>query len=692
MSRLSGSGERELLEGFAARGDAELAQEALHVRADRVLGDEETLRDLVGAVMLVEQKQHLELAGRKSRGDAVRHARAAAAAAHLVEQPARDRSGEGRVALDDALEKLGDSLRRLGLEQVAGCSATNGGEQVLFGAGSREDDDLAVGCDLAEPGQCGEAVEAGHEEIEQDEVGLRLGCGDDRLLSVGRDPGELEAVRTQQRRERLAGEGMVVDDENACGHAFLIGSNRSADKTHMKRQRTELQAWLWGEVVLAGLLAASLALLLTHPALRTQYDRPQLLLVLETTMALAGVLVALLAGARFSVTGLRTDLLLAAGFLIWSLSTVAFAIIPALNSGSLAPADAWAALAGGIAGQGLIAVAPFVGGRSGVRDRALRDTVLAAAVALAAAWLLLRAHGGALPALTAQPGVAAPPGLDSALAVQAFLNLLAVIGWGRRLARTGDDLAKWLALGFTLQLFAALHLVFTPPRGASYVAAGEYMRLLAFALMLVGAWRAIRFAELGRAVAEERARVAREIHDGLAQYLFAVSTHAQMLEAGAPVDEVGPQLKEAAALAQQEARFAILALSSASGTAPFDIALHRYVEFLTADGELAVDLEIDPAIRLAPDEQIEIFRIVQEGLGNVRRHANATRAEVVIGRRSSGERFVVIEDDGEGFPPESPTAGQGLRNMRARASSIDGGFSVRSTPGLGTELELLLRA
>jgi signal transduction histidine kinase len=459
----------------------------------------------------------------------------------------------------------------------------------------------------------------------------------------------------------------------------------------MKRQRTELQAWLWGEIVLAGLLAASLALLVTHPALRTQYDRPQLLLVLETVMALAGILVALLAGARFSVTGLRTDLLLAAGFLIWSLSTVAFAIIPTLDGAPLSRADAWAALAGGIAGQGLIALAPFVHGRSRLRDRAIRDAVLAAGVALAAAWLLLRAHGGALPALTAPPGLAAPSGLYSALAVQAFINLLAVVGWGRRLEQTGDDLAKWLALGFTLQLFAALHLVFTPPRGSSYVAAGEYMRLLAFGLMLVGAWRAIRSAELGRAVAEERARVAREIHDGLAQYLFAVSTHAQMLEAGAPVAEVGPQLKHAAALAQQEARFAILALSSASGTAPFDTALRRYVEFLTADGELAVDLEIDSTIRLAPDEQIEIFRIVQEGLGNVRRHANATRAEVVIGLRSSGERFVAIEDDGEGFPSDSPTAGQGLRNMRDRALAIHGGFSVRSTPGLGTALEVVLR-
>jgi signal transduction histidine kinase len=447
---------------------------------------------------------------------------------------------------------------------------------------------------------------------------------------------------------------------------------------------------LWGEILLAGLLGASLALFVSHPVLRTQYDSPALLLVLETTMALVGLLVAILAANRFAVDGLRTDLLLAAGFLVGSLSLVAFAILPVLGGGSLQPSEAWAAALGGILGTALVAAAPFVGARSRSRDRAIWDTLAASAIGVLAAWVLLRAHNTELPALT-KVGGAEPPGLASVLSIQALLYLLAVVGWGRRLARTGDDLAQWLALGFTLQLFAALHLVLDPPRGTTYVAEGDFLRLLAFGLMLVGAWRAIRSAELGRAVAEERARVAREIHDGLAQYLFAVSTLAQMLESGTPVDEVGPQLKQAAGLAQQEARFAILALSSASGTAPFDSALRRYVEFLTADGELAVDLEIDPAIRLAPDEQIEIFRIVQEGLGNVRRHASATRAEVVIGRRPSGERFVAIEDDGAGFPLEERTIGQGLQNMRDRASSIDGGFSVRSTPGLGTSLEVVLR-
>src|SRR4029079_129058 len=102
------------------------------------------------------------------------------------------------------------------------------------------------------------------------------------------------------------------------------------------------------------------------------------------------------------------------------------------------------------------------------------------------------------------------------------------------------------------------------------------------------------------------ARVAREIHDGLAQYLFAISTYATRLEDGAPVEGVVPERRRAAEAAQKEARFAVLALSSASGTAPFDAALRRYVEFLAADGELAVELEIDDGVKLAPDAQIDL--------------------------------------------------------------------------------------
>ncbi|HZC74998.1 MAG TPA: hypothetical protein VE220_03400, partial [Gaiellaceae bacterium] len=152
----------------------------------------------------------------------------------------------------------------------------------------------------------------------------------------------------------------------------------------MRPQRTKVQAWLWGEILLAGLLGASLALFVSHPVLRTQWDEPALLLVLKTTMALVGLLVAVLAANRFQVDGLRTDLLLAAGFLVESLSTAAFAILPALGGGSLKPSEAWMAALGGILGGALVAAAPFVGGRSRSRERALWDALGAAAVVLLA--------------------------------------------------------------------------------------------------------------------------------------------------------------------------------------------------------------------------------------------------------------------------------------------------------------------
>jgi signal transduction histidine kinase len=133
-----------------------------------------------------------------------------------------------------------------------------------------------------------------------------------------------------------------------------------------------------------------------------------------------------------------------------------------------------------------------------------------------------------------------------------------------------------------------------------------------------------------------------------------------------------------------------LALSSASGNAPFDAALQRYVELITADGELEVELEIDRRMHLEPDEQIELFRIVQEGLANVRRHARARRAEVRIEERD-GRRLVTIVDDGEGFERDEEAGGQGLRNIRARISSIGAALSLRTSPGRGTALEVTLR-
>ena len=414
----------------------------------------------------------------------------------------------------------------------------------------------------------------------------------------------------------------------------------------MHPDRKRFEGFLWGQVLLFGLLGATLALFLAYPSLRAPYSLPELKLVLATVFMLAGGLVAVLTANRFAVEGRRYDLFLCCGFIVTSLTWLAFTIIPDIVRHNDNKTELWAAIAGRMVGWGLIAAAPFMHGRVRHRRAALGSGIFWSLSALLIVWLTSR--GVALPNLNPAHDKTVPMSLTGALAAAGLLHLLAVVGFGSRFSQRGEDLDYWLSFGATLMLFSSLHFMFTPLVLVGDVSQGDYLRLLAYGVLLIGVWRALRHSEFGRAVAEERARVAREIHDGLAQYLFAVSTHASMLEAGADPAVILPRLKEAALAAQQEARYAILALSSAAGRSPFDAALRRYVDFLTADGALEVELEIDSSIVLGPDEQIELFRIVQEGLANARKHAGAEHAWVEIGQRT-GERFVAVRDDGAGF-------------------------------------------
>ncbi len=451
-------------------------------------------------------------------------------------------------------------------------------------------------------------------------------------------------------------------------------------------RRDAFESFLSGEVVLVALLGAALALFLTKASLRAPHELPQLRLVLTTVEVVGGGLIALLSAIRFGIEGRRFDLMLCGGFSLLSFSSVAFAIAPAVSAETGGRAG-WGSLGGELAGWAVLAVAPFAGGVVERRRVALAEVGGSVLLALAAIWLLSRVVG--LPAIGAL-GHGKSQLQSALLALLTLLDLTAVVGFGDRFRRLGEDLDRWLALGATLTLFASLDFLFGPAVSARSVTQGDFLRLLAYGVLVVGVWRAIQASEFGRAVAEERARVAREIHDGLAQYLFAIATHAAMLESGAGTAETIPKLKEAVQAAQTEARFAVLALSSAAGRAPFDAALRRYVDFLTADGRLDVELEIDGAVRLAPDEQIEVFRIVQEGLANARKHADARRAWVTIGHRGA-DRLVVVGDDGAGFEQPVDGAAQGLTNMRQRAAAIGGAFSLRSAPGAGTALEVVLR-
>ncbi len=448
------------------------------------------------------------------------------------------------------------------------------------------------------------------------------------------------------------------------------------------------RTWLIGELVLVILLGFAM-LVLSATGRLDGYALPNARIVLDTAVALVASIVAILTAVRFLVEGRGMDLLLTGGFVATGPGTFAFRVAPVLGGGTIGSAEAWAAIGSALLGGALIAVSPFVARRASGRPRALTVTLGLVTLSLGGLWIDARLLGLDLNVNGSTAGHSGA--VIVAYAFLAVLALVAVVGFGLRFRRHGRDLDNWLTLAFTLIVFADLQYVIADGRSSEYLLPGDFLRVLSFVVLLVGVWRAIGHAEFGRAVAEERGRVAQEIHDGLAQYLFAISTHVSMLESGAALEEILPRLKDASRAAQQEARFAVLALSSASGTAPFDAALKRYVDLLVADGVLDVEIEIDPTVTLAPDEQIEIFRIVQEGLANARRHAGARRAEVTIGQRA-GRRIVIVRDDGSGFDDAIDGAGQGLKNMRTRAASIQGAFALRSSPGRGTAIEVVLRS
>ncbi|HLF27626.1 MAG TPA: sensor histidine kinase [Anaerolineae bacterium] len=210
-----------------------------------------------------------------------------------------------------------------------------------------------------------------------------------------------------------------------------------------------------------------------------------------------------------------------------------------------------------------------------------------------------------------------------------------------------------------------------------------------------------------RAIVEERERIARELHDGLAQLLGYVNTKAmavrlmlknRQMEAA---DKHLLQLEEAAQELFVDVREAILGLKI-TGHAPGDGAgLTTTLKEFTAQFQrlsgIPAEVHIAPAAKplaLPADTELQLLRIVQEALTNVRKHASATRATVAV-QRCHGALELTVCDDGVGFEPGQSRAGSrphfGLSSMRERAEAIGAEFSLDSNPGGGTRVTIRLQ-
>ncbi len=193
---------------------------------------------------------------------------------------------------------------------------------------------------------------------------------------------------------------------------------------------------------------------------------------------------------------------------------------------------------------------------------------------------------------------------------------------------------------------------------------------------------------------EERNRLARELHDSVKQQVFAIQTSAATAEVRFDTDPDGARqaLAEVRAAAR-EAMTEMEVMLDQLHAAPLENvglieALKKQSEALGFRTGAQVDFsfeELPPSEDLTPGVHQAIFRVAQEALANVAKHARASNVKVYL-FSSGGWVRLVTEDDGTGFQPEKARRGMGIANMRARAEECGGFLDLETTPGGGTTI------
>lgn len=219
--------------------------------------------------------------------------------------------------------------------------------------------------------------------------------------------------------------------------------------------------------------------------------------------------------------------------------------------------------------------------------------------------------------------------------------------------------------------------------------------------LLERAHSAVVEAERQTAALVERDRIARELHDSLAQVLGVAHLRLRALESRPSVandERVRADIDDLATLcreAHRDVREAIVGLKDAPRERTLVENLDAYVSVFSRTSGIPTSLatDVDHGLGLTAAAEVQVVRVVQEALTNIRKHAGARCASVRVTARGDHAEFVV-EDDGVGFNPTLPTQpdGFGLTTMRERTESVGGQLVVESSPGRGTRVVALLPA
>jgi signal transduction histidine kinase len=215
--------------------------------------------------------------------------------------------------------------------------------------------------------------------------------------------------------------------------------------------------------------------------------------------------------------------------------------------------------------------------------------------------------------------------------------------------------------------------------------------------------RQVRLEKIRESAAQqERNRIARDLHDSIKQQLFSIKLSSAAAEERWESDPPGARSALAdvrrnvhAAMVEMQAMLAQLRPEPVA-TVGLVEALREQCEALGFRSGVQVDFELGdlpPDNRLPSGTQEHLFRMAQEALSNVARHARARSVRVRLGQAEQegiSGLLLLIHDDGQGFDPDGQPAGMGLRNLRERLAGLWGTLGIESAPGKGTEIRIFI--
>jgi signal transduction histidine kinase len=435
------------------------------------------------------------------------------------------------------------------------------------------------------------------------------------------------------------------------------------------------------------------------PFARFGYRSPAAHVAMDTAATIIASLAAFLLFERFRQTELRRDLLLAAGLAVMAAANLCLSVIPSLAGLGSEPASTWAKFAARLLGAGLLAAAAAHAGRLRAPATSARRVLLLCLATLAAlsvlaivldARLPLRIDPALSPAAAARPRLVGNPVVLGGQLVGMLLFVGAGIGFARRAVAERDELMSWLAVGAILAALARLNYFLFPSQYSDYIYTGDVFALAFHLVLLVGAARQIHayhrdLAEM--AVHEERRRIARDLHDGLAQDLAFIVSQSRGRGAADRID----QLAGAAERALDDSRAAIAALTRPADE-PLDAALARAADDVADRFGARVRLRLEPGVEAPAPVREALLRIAREAITNAGRHGGAQTVAVSLSR--ADDLRMTVADDGCGFDPGSPPTrgggGFGLISMRERAEALHGALAVSSAAGRGTTVEVVV--